>query len=178
MKNQKIIFINIFQRFLNTLNTDNLSQICWNRNNLEPWTAYASEIFARILQDDFKLEAARKGHADKYGRYEYFNIDVIAYDDCCWKPPIIAIEIENYFSRIEYSAWKLFSVDCRFRLLLTYYYPKANSKYFAKNLADIKKKISPIADDNKRKPLLLIYGNGAANPRKQSWDKIFKTYWF
>lgn len=164
----------VVKAFLSFIKNDENSKSEWDKYNLEPWTQYSSKTLFKILKENFDLTPACKGFCDDYGRSEYFNIDVIAYDDNAWKPPKIVIEIENLFRKIQYCTWKLVSINCEARILLTYYYSDSNSQHVANSFNQVVKELEPIKKDNEKASLLLLCADASKYSSNTPWDDIFQ----
>ena len=166
----------VFISFLNRTKRDKQSKHIWNDKSLKKWTSYASKSIAQILhKPPFSLESSCKGHPDSNWRKEYLTIDVCAHRNS-WAPLEIAIEIENSYRRIRYSAWKLFALNCEYRMLFAYYYPESSSSYFAKSQQQIIDRLQPVAKENSKKRLFLVCGNWNHISETDTWEKTLSTF--
>lgn len=94
------------------------------------WTTLATAALvevARSASTGKEVRVAARGFKDpEYGRSEYLCLDVCAYDNATWGPPLFIAEHENStdVKKIQYCAWKLLVTEASRRVLVAYYMPK------------------------------------------------------
>lgn len=93
------------------------------------WTSIATAALVEVARSASvgkEIRVAARGHKDPYGRSEYNCLDVCAYDNATWGPPLFIAEHENSndMERVQYCAWKLLVTEAARRVLVAYYAPK------------------------------------------------------
>lgn len=165
----------IFSSFINRLNNSRESVKIWNDEiKLSPWTKYASRLFVDVLHDDFGLQACCKGKRDTENRSEYLCLDVCGYYKDSWGPLVAAIEIENTYKRIQYSAWKLLCVNSRIRILLCYYDSKSVRPSTPHSENDIINAISAVLDQHPISKIDVIVADVSSD--YNDWTTLFKCF--
>lgn len=91
------------------------------------WTLLATGALVKVAgrsSEGRDVHVAARGFKDPtYGRSEYLSLDVCAYDNSSWGPPLFIAEHENSPSleKIRYCAWKLLVTEATRRVLVAYF---------------------------------------------------------
>lgn len=173
----KISYDLLVQSFKSKVATSAEAHDIWNdERRFAPWTEYASKVFANALQHEFRLEACCKGKPDIDKRSEYLGLDVCGYEKDAWGPLIVAIEIENYYSRIQYSAWKLLSVIADIRLLLCYYNSKSINDTICHSKDDVNQAIMEVAASHPTRRLHVLCADASEYINEDNSSDFFEDF--
>lgn len=131
----------IVNAFLDALAKNSDAHVTFGASN-PAWTAVATSALvdvARAASDGRDVRIAARGHRDPYGRSEYNCLDVCAYDNATWGPPLFIAEHENAndIERVKYCAWKLLITEAAHRLLVAYYPPKVGFDGLVKAVREV-----------------------------------------
>lgn len=143
------LYLSAIERFPGTVDA-------WMRNGT--WTPIATAALVEVALSLFPPEVATrltaKGHIDGQGQSELLTLDVCAWDEQQpWQSPLFVAEIESKGSleEVQYSAWKLLSVDSRVRVLLTYF-----GESFRWTLEELRAAVSEVCRAQPGKELVLL----------------------
>ena len=138
------------------------------------WSEKVVKILVQTAKECFEgqgIEVVAKNSPDKkFHRSEYFNIDLIAYqnDPDNWRKPVLALEHENSQDEdwLAYCIWKLLSIDCDYRILFAYPNPKATVQ--VQNPEQLEKLIKDALKhkDHRGKSIMLITGTWYTEARR------------
>lgn len=119
----------IVKTFLDALTKNRDAHLAYASN--PAWTTLATTALVEVAQTAAAVGkdvcVAARGFKDpEHGRSEYQTLDVCAYDNATWGPPLFVAEHENsaFVGKIQYCAWKLFITEAPRRVLVAYYTPK------------------------------------------------------
>lgn len=119
----------IVSAFLDALVKNQDAHLIYSSSN-PAWTQLATAALVEIARgatSGKEIRVAARGFKDPdYARSEYQTLDVCAYDNATWGPPLFVAEHENSadVTKVQYCAWKLLITESARRVLVAYHTPK------------------------------------------------------
>jgi hypothetical protein len=124
------------------------------------------------------LDFAARGLPDRGGREEYFGLDVCGNHTGSWHPPIVVMEHEPWpwGDRVKYAAWKLMSVDARYRVLVGCFGESKKTDEPVRTWDALVGMVIEVAGSGGARGDLLLLGTPvAANADVEDWGQLFRS---
>jgi len=144
------------------------------------WGALVTRALVQATRPTFGegLDVAALGSPDLGGREEYFGVEVCGNHPGSWEPPFVVMEHEPWpwGDRVKYAAWKLFSVDASYRVMVGCYGESRKTTEPIRSWDALVGAVIEVAGSGRaRGDLLLLAAPVAAPQEVDEWSQLFRS---